>query len=608
MASLPHDEGMTLRPGWLVAGAWALCCAVMLWIYHGSFATLGFRDPDDAMRLAQVRDWIGGQRWFDVTQYRVNPPIGGPMHWSRIVDLPIADLILTFRPFLGMAKAEILACIMVPLLLLGALAWATYWAAGRIGGTAVALVSVALLLTSPPILIQFTPLRIDHHGWQILMAAVALGGLFDPRAGRGGMVAGIALAVWLQISSEGLPYAALVAGVLALRQWIEPRETRRFVAYAGTLGIAALALLIATRGTGAPWARNCDALSYVYIWPLVGLSVASLIAARLIGPATPARRWAVPAIGGMCAVAIFLVTGGPCLSGDPFAALGPLAYRYWYLQVMEGRPIWEQGLPMVGIILLPSITGLVGTLGAAGVYRDGIWRDATRRDWLMLALLLGGAIAVSMLVMRAMGVAHLFALPGLAWLLIALFRYVQASRAAIVRVFGSAALVALTPAGLAALWVSVATKPDAKTEAPAKADCRGAATLAPLNALSPALLFAPIDMGPDILVQTHHAVTGTAHHRNAAGITAVLEGYMGTPAKARQVIERLNNGRGAAYVITCSRLNEMQMYVKDSPHGLAAMLARGEVPAWLTQLPTDGPLKIYRVLPATKRIATPFMQ
>lgn len=535
------------------------------------------------------------------------------MHWSRIVDLPIADLILTLRPFVGMAGAEILACIMVPLLLLGALTWATYRAAGRIGGTAVALVSVALLLTSPSILVQFTPLRIDHHGWQILMAAVALGGLFDPRATRGGMVAGIALAVWLQISSEGLPYTALVAGILAVRPLAERRETKRFIAYAGTLGIAALALLIATRGTGALWARNCDALSYVYIWPLVGLSVASLIAARLIGGATPARRLAVPAIGGLCAVAIFLMTGGPCLSGDPFAALGPLAYHFWYLHVMEGRPIWEQGLSMAGIILLPSIMGLVGTLGAArvyrgGIWRDGIWRDGARRDWLMLALLLGGAIAVSMLVMRAMSVAHLFALPGIAWLLIALFRRIQASRTAIVRIVGSVALAALTPAGLAALWVSVAVNPDTKTEAPASGDCRGAATLAPLKALSPALLFAPIDMGPDILVQTRHAVTGTAHHRNAAGITAVIEGYMAAPDKARRVIGRLNDGRGAAYVVTCSGLNEMGMYVKNAPHGLAAMLARGKVPAWLTPLPTHGPLKIYWVLPATKRIATPFMQ
>jgi hypothetical protein len=601
MASLPRDKAMA-RAGWLVVAAWALCCVVMLAIFRGDFADLGFRDPDDAMRLAQIRDWIGGQSWFDVTQYRVNPPVGGPMHWSRIVDLPIAGLILFFRPFLGTASAEIVACVLTPLLLLGALVWTMFRASERIGGTAIALISVAMLLTTPSILVQFTPLRIDHHGWQIWMAAVALGGLFDPRRVRGGIIAGIALATWLQISSEGLPYAALIAGVLALRQLIDAREMQRYLAYAGTLGIAALTLLLATRGMGALWTPYCDALSYVYVWPLVGLSIASLIAARLVGDNSVTRRLAVCTIGGGCAVALFLITGGQCLSGDPFAALGPLAYRYWYLQVMEGRPIWEQGLSIAGVTLMPSILGLVGALCAARANRD-----AARRGWMTLALLLGGATAVSLLVMRAMGVAHLLALPPIAWLLIMLFRRAQASGGAIVRVLGSVALVALTPAGLAALWVSVAAKPETRAATP-KAICRAAATLAPLRSIPPALLFAPIDMGPDILVQTHHAVTGTAHHRNTAGITAVIKTYMAVPAKARQAIAALNGGRGAAYVVTCPGLNELNMYMKAAPHGLAAGLARGEVPGWLVPLPGKGALKLYRVLPATKRSATPLMQ
>src|SRR5205807_2014261 len=48
---------------------------------------------DDAMRLVQIRDFLNGQAWFDLTQYRVNPPEGVPMHWSRLIDLPVAVLI-----------------------------------------------------------------------------------------------------------------------------------------------------------------------------------------------------------------------------------------------------------------------------------------------------------------------------------------------------------------------------------------------------------------------------------------------------------------------------------------------------------------------------------
>ena len=39
-------------------------------------------DPDDQLRLVQLRDFLNGQGWFDNRQYRLNPPEGAPMHWS----------------------------------------------------------------------------------------------------------------------------------------------------------------------------------------------------------------------------------------------------------------------------------------------------------------------------------------------------------------------------------------------------------------------------------------------------------------------------------------------------------------------------------------------
>ena len=49
---------------------------------------------DDAMRLVEVRDLINGQGWFDLRQYRLNPP-GVLMHWSRVIDFPLTMSILT---------------------------------------------------------------------------------------------------------------------------------------------------------------------------------------------------------------------------------------------------------------------------------------------------------------------------------------------------------------------------------------------------------------------------------------------------------------------------------------------------------------------------------
>ncbi|PJG48240.1 hypothetical protein CAF53_08305 [Sphingobium sp. LB126] len=615
MASSPAAESPSLsqKPsiaGWQVGGAallaWLLCCAVMLWLFRNGLTGLDFRDPDDAMRLQQVRDWLDGQAFWDVSQHRVNPPAGGPMHWSRIVDMPIAALILLLRPFLGTATAELAACALVPLLTLGGLTGTVFLAARRAGGRIVALFAVALLLTTPTILVQFTPFRIDHHGWQIWMAAIALCGTLDPDRRRGGAVAGLALAVWLQISSEALPYAALFAGVFALWCWFDRREVRRFCAFAVTLGSSALLLLLLLRGPQAPLIRQCDALSAAYIWPLMAFALATPLALRLIGTDSLQRRFLATATGGVAAIGIFLFTGGSCLSGDPFKALGPVAYRLWYLQVKEGRPVWEQGLLMSGIILLPTIMGLFSTIIAAKRTKE---REARVR-WIMIALLLGGALAVSILVLRAMSVAHVLALPGIAWLLLAIFRHIQSWTRPAARVLVSAAVaILLTPAGLCGAWVLAASGVSQK-EQPETANCRASAILAPLHGLPKSVLFAPLDLGPDILVRTGHSVIGTAHHRNAAGITAVIEGFTAPPDKARTIIMGLNHGRGADYVVTCHAMNEVKHYRGDFLQSLAADLERNKPPRWLQQVPTKGPLHIYKVVvqPGTKANATPFMQ
>ena len=62
-----------------------------------------FPDTDDVMRLVQVRDLLGGQGWFDLYQHRMNPPEGTLMHWSRLVDAPLAGVreIAFFPPMTG---------------------------------------------------------------------------------------------------------------------------------------------------------------------------------------------------------------------------------------------------------------------------------------------------------------------------------------------------------------------------------------------------------------------------------------------------------------------------------------------------------------------------
>ncbi|MDF0542619.1 hypothetical protein PX699_09720 [Sphingobium sp. H39-3-25] len=567
---------------------WLACCLFMLWQAGDGLRHMAFHDPDDAMRLQQVRDLIAGQGWFDVSQHRVNPPVGGPMHWSRIVDMPIAAIILLTRPLLGAASAEWLACVAVPLLLLLALCLALHRFARHVAGEGPALLAVGLLVTAPSILIQFTPLRIDHHGWQILMAALALCGLFDRAPRRGGIVAGLAMATWLQISSEGLPYAAMMAGLLVLAHLARPQEGPRLHGYAGTLAAASLVLLLCGRGWSAGLHSHCDSLSPVYLLPLIAFALA-LFAGRMVVPVPGLiARLAVPAVGGALACLVFLSIGRQCLAG-PFETLDPLAYRLWYLQVLEGRPVWEQALPLRGVLILPSLIGLVATLAAIRAAPD---RDARDR-WIAMTLLLAGATLISVMVMRAMTVAHLFALPGIAWMLMMLTARIQRFACAPARVVAMVLLVLLTPVGIASLWIALVSPP-LKAEAP-KPDCTAAASIAPLAALPRGVMLAPLDIGPAILIGTPHSVVGTAHHRNAAGISTVIRVFTAPPERARAAMAGVNGRHGPDYLLVCPGLNELGGYAKAEPKGLAATLAKGDVPSWLVPVPVKGPVRVYRI-------------
>jgi hypothetical protein len=69
------------------------------------------------MRLQQVRDWLAGQSWFDTRQYRVLPPEGISMHWSRYIDAGIAAILVPASWLLSPTGAEHAAVILWPTLL-----------------------------------------------------------------------------------------------------------------------------------------------------------------------------------------------------------------------------------------------------------------------------------------------------------------------------------------------------------------------------------------------------------------------------------------------------------------------------------------------------------
>jgi hypothetical protein len=142
--------------------AWAGIAIWYLWQRWAAIHWLSLGDTDDNMRLMQVRGLLNGQGWFDLRNYRLNPPGGFNIHWSRLVDLPIAGLIVLLRPFVGAAEAERLACGIAPLLPMAVTLAALGATLRRLVHPFAWPLGLALFLATNVCLGMFMPDRIDR--------------------------------------------------------------------------------------------------------------------------------------------------------------------------------------------------------------------------------------------------------------------------------------------------------------------------------------------------------------------------------------------------------------------------------------------------------------
>nr|WP_047167368.1 hypothetical protein [Sphingomonas sp. Y57] len=574
-----------------VAALWLLASAVLLAVARNRIAPLEMWDPDDYLRLQQVRDWLAGQSFFDVTQYRIDPPNGVPMHWSRIVDLPIAGLILLLQPLLGEANAERAAACAVPLIAFAGTLWAVALATARLAGRRTALLAVALATMAPMILFHVLPMRIDHHGWQTALGLFAVAACFDRQPLRGGTTGGVVTALWLAVSLEALPVAAAIALLLALRCLCRG-ETDRLRAFAAAFGGASLVLFAAFHGRAAWGQYWCDAVSPAWFGPLIVTPIAAAIGLRIAARRGAGARLTALVLAAGLGVGLLAATAPACLAG-PFAALDPVSRHFWYDNVLEGLPLWRQPADNAAMLVGFPLIGLLGTLTA--------WRgartSAEARNWLAMAAILAAAFAVALLVQRAGAFAHGCALPGTAWLLARMLGAIDRWRRMPARITASAAaFLALSPIGAVAAGVVVVDRalPRASTAAPRMpvrycfAPCT---SLDPVARLPRGTILTGLDLTPRLLIATPHSYAGSGHHRDPQAIRRVILAFTEPP----EVAHRIMAAHGMAYLLIDPTGAETGLYAGASRAGLAARLLRGETPAWLEPVPLEGStLRLWR--------------
>jgi len=578
--------------------------AVLLWLALAAFSLFGLQDailqfrypdPDDAMRLAQVRDLMAGQSWFDINQYRVNPGEGGGlMHWSRFVDASIVSLILLLQPVLGETAGERWALALQPLLLILPL----FMLFGRIlallGRRPLVVVGLLIASTGVTFLQFFAPMRIDHHGWQLLLSVAMFWIALRPATFANGLAAAAVITLHTEISLEGLPYLAIFAGLFACDWLRDPATSRRLAGFTFGLALLPIVWLLAMRGMLSTQTVFCDSFSLPYAAAVAAAAV--IICAWIHAPATLSlslpRRTAGLSVAVAVGCAVFILIGKPCLSG-PFGTLDPLVRHYWYDLVLEGRPIWAQQARYAMLYLAPTLIGL-GALAWAWRQSRG---ETIAENWTRAVAITLASALTSFFVTRMGATTHAFLIPAFAAMAIGLWHWSRQRRslagrvASILLIF--AALPGVDAAVGAKLAFAIAGAP--ASEGQDKGKCPTVAALAALNRVPPTYLFAPIDIGPALLVRTRHSVVATGHHRNAHAMHRIIAAFTAVPAAAEPVVR----GERTQYLVACLGLPEMQRFAKEAPGGLAAQLVQGQPVGWLIldRRLSSGVVSVYRILP-----------
>jgi hypothetical protein len=571
--------------------AWALITIWLLYDRWGSIQWLSLGDTDDNMRLMQVRALLHGQGWYDLRQYRMNPPQGFDIHWSRLVDLPIAGLILFFRLFVTNAEAERLACGLAPLLPLSLAMIGLSATVRRVVHPLAWPVALVFLFTGcTATMLMFMPERIDHHGWQLAMLSLTVAGLADTDRRRGGAIVGLSSAVSLTIGLEMLPYAAIAGAILALR-WIWDRgEAPRLAVYALTLA-GGSALGFALFASNANQVARCDALTPVWLSVMVEAG-ALLFVLAWFNPTSRVLRLVLSAVAG-AAIGVAFATIFPQCLGRP-EQVSPELAREWLDNVREAKPVFSHPLRMsLPIVALP-IVGLVGGIWAT-------WRArhdrALLQMWVTVLLFATSACALMVWQTREGPAAELLAVPGavaLAWIILS---WTLAQRSVLVRVIGSV-VGFLAASGVLAIyvmqWLPI-DKPTAFVQRvnTAGARCPTIPAMAPLDRYPAQTVFTFVDLGPRLITLTHHDAVAGPYHRNGDAILDVQHAFKGSADNFRAIAKKHN----ATLLLICPNMAESTVYRSRAPGGFYDQLAHNQLPDWLTPLPLPkkSPLRLFQI-------------
>ncbi|WP_050770773.1 hypothetical protein [Roseobacter sp. CCS2] len=543
------------------------------------------QDNDDVMRLLSVRDWIAGQGWYDVAQYRLLPPDGVPLHWSRYIDVGIAALIIPFSFIFPMDVAELVAATLWPTMIMIIHLLVVGFGTQHIFGRAAACFAV--------LCVAFWPLtadlhsragQLDHHNVQLLMMVLlAFAVIWPSRPVVAGCIGGIAAAFSLAVGLESLPF--IIGGGLAIfiRVVFLPSPLTRSLlfTFCAALGIGSVVFWLGQTPPVMRMQQVCDQL---------GPQTLLLVAVAILASTMPLllHRWLkgpwlqLGAAAVLTAIGMLLVW--PLLSGclvGPYGALPEVIQETISGRITEAKPafLFAQARPMTALLfLLPVLVSLFagralwGTSRRSGHYPDqalGLLLILCAAGVLMVFLQMRTVIMVASVVPVIGGVVAAHLLQG----------YLN-KRDLTKGLLAIAVTVMMTSPGLFIDALKPFIAKGQGTNTLSRDDCLEYTSLRSLNAVPPGVLLSHINFGPGLIWATHHDGLSAPYHRSAKAMENGILPFS------------MNNADMAAYVRASPATHLLICRGYGYDDGFANTLANGGSADWLRPVAVDDDIQI----------------
>ncbi|CAM5379265.1 hypothetical protein MAUB1S_06480 [Mycolicibacterium aubagnense] len=549
-------------------------------------------DADDLLKLQEIRHLLQTGDPFDRTLTGIAQPEPLVSHWPWIVDAPYALVATVIAPFAGMETAISTAAFIVPLLLLLIAVTLLFLVIREFKFEQPGVALVVAALAGLPSLGEFQPWRIDYHNLQMIVllgAALLMLRTGQIAAGLNGVLAALSLA----ISAEMVPFLVLPMGFYALRFILGKKGAEKSLrAYGASMAVAGVVAFFLVVGPHDYASAACDRYSLLQLTALMATGIV------LAGVSAVAGSWwtrAACLLAGACLTAVLLVFLFPQCSGGPLAGLDNYVRDNWLLRIDQERDIFHSR-DFVSPDRLAKFS--LAILGWSATCILAIANVRRNHSWVVLALFSTMGLMLGLVYLRYFRYFPLFAGPGLALLI---YRSIPA-RVSLKRCFRTATtdhvpnVLLLAAPGIAVIGILIAGHLVWPPRAPGLIGldianaCEKGAPGSHFSWPDGARLFAPPDIGVVMLEPSaRFEVVAIPFHTSAHGIERVLRFF--DPATSDPA--RLLDETGATHVVVC-RVDETALQSVGTRFPLASGLATGKPPAWLTECPSAGPLRIYR--------------